>query len=127
MSSNPFDWLTSINDTKVDMMEDDPTTEKGYLPFMVNRGLSYFPDTIMYANEMNRFSFLDKKLQYDFLLSSVSKRKRYSKWSKKDDSEDLKLVQAYYKVSKLKALEIMKLLTESQIASIKAIGARGGY
>jgi hypothetical protein len=126
MSSNPFDWLNTINDSKTNLIKEDPDSEKGYLPFMVNRGLSYFPDTVMYANEMNRFAFLDKKLQYEFLLSSVSKRKRFSKWAKKESSAEVALVKKHYNVSEQKALEILKLLTPDQLKCIEKMHDKGG-
>jgi len=126
LSSNPFDWLNSINDSKTNLIKEDPEAIKGYLPFMVNRGLSYFPDTVMYANEMNRLHFLEKKLQYEFYLSSVSKRKRFSKWAKKEDSAEVTLVKKHYNVSEPKALEILRLLTPEQLKCIRAIHDKGG-
>ena len=62
---NPFDFVNSVNYTKVDIMNDD--VEKSYLPFIINRQLSYFPDTVAVANEMNRYHQLDNKLQFHFL------------------------------------------------------------
>ena len=84
--SSPFDFIKSISSTKKDIMED----EKDYNAFMVNRGLSYFPDTVIYANEMNRFHHLDSRLQYLFLINIVRKRNRFSKWNKASESEDIK-------------------------------------
>jgi len=78
----PFDFLNSINDTKIDLFK-DPQAIKDYKAFMVNRGLSYFADTIMYANEMNRYYDLDNEMQFDFLLHSVPKKRRFSKWVKR--------------------------------------------
>lgn len=126
MSSNPFDWLSSINDTKINLIKEDPYVEKNYLPFMVNRGLSYFSDTIMYANEMNRYSFLDKKIQYEFYLSSVSKRKRFSKWSKIEVSKDVETIVKAYNVSKSKALEILRLLSPEQLKEVQDRMSEGG-
>lgn len=126
MSTNPFDWLNSINDSKVNLINEDPLCEKNYLPYMVNRGLSYFPDTILLANEMNRYGFLDKKLQYEFHLNSVSKRKRFSKWSKKEDSANIALVKEYYNVSQPKAEEILSILTDEQLQCIAKVQSKGG-
>ena len=81
MTTNPFEYLTAINDTKKDVMVDD-IAEKGYNAFMVNRGLSYFNDTVLFANEMNLNAHLDNRLQFDFLINIVRRRKRFSKWMK---------------------------------------------
>lgn len=126
MSTNPFDWLNSINDTKTNLIKEDPSVEKDYLSFMVNRGLSYYPDTIMLANEMNQFHFLDKKIQYDFYLSSVSKRKRFSKWAKKESSTEVDLIKKAYSCSNVKAFEILKLLTPEQLKELQQRFDKGG-
>ena len=81
---SPFDFLNAINLTKANLMAEDDFVVKDYTPFMVNRGLSYFHDTVLLANEMNRYSELDNDIQFSFLLNSVTKRKRFSKWHKKD-------------------------------------------
>ena len=78
---NHFDYMTSITSSKIDIMCDD-IDEKAYNSFMVNRGLSYFYDTVLFANEMNKYSHLDSRLQYDFLRQIVRKKKRFSKWLK---------------------------------------------
>ena len=81
----PFDYVNSINFTKKNLMKNtanDELAEKGYAPFLTNKSLSYFTDTILYANEMNRYHFLDKKLQYEFYLNSLRKKKRFAKWAK---------------------------------------------
>lgn len=123
---NPFDFLNAINDNKKDLFE-DPQAEKDYSVFMVNRGLSYFPDTILYANEMNKNHELPKKWQFDFYLHSVPRRKRFSKWYKKENSSDVvKLVANHYKYSERKAYEIMDILTSDQINHIRMIYETGG-
>ena len=124
---NPFDFLNAINITKKDLITEDPLTEKEYPPFMVNRGLSYFPDTVMYANEMNRNSDIPKKWQFQFLINSISKKKRFSKWHKKDaETESLQLVMEYYGYSSEKAKEAMKILSSDQLAYIKEKLNKGG-
>ena len=123
---SPFDFLNAINDTKQNMF-DDPQAEKDYNAFLINRGLSYFPDTIMYANEMNKNSMISKKMQFDFLMNSIPKRKRFSKWHKKDVSTDkLLLIQNYYKYNEARALEIMDLLTDEKIIIIENKMNKGG-
>ena len=111
---NPFDFLTSINDTKEDLFK-DPQAKKDYSPFLVNRGLSYFADTIMYANEMNKYHHLDLDLQFNFLRTAVTKKKRFSKWHKKDKSSELlNAIKETYKYSDAKASEVVKILTPEQ-------------
>ena len=103
--------LESINYTKEDIL--DPNG-KDYVPFIVNKSLSYFMDTVAYANEMNKYPFLDKRMQYDYLKGSIRKRKRFSGWVKKDKSDVIDAIIKYYDVSYRKALEYEKLLTEDQ-------------
>lgn len=103
--------LESINYTKEDIL--DPNG-KDYVPFIVNKSLSYFMDTVAYANEMNKYPFLDKRMQYDYLKGSIRKRKRFSGWVKKDKSDVIDAIIKYYDVSYRKALEYEKLLTEGQ-------------
>lgn len=124
---NPFDYLNSINFDKKDLMQDDPLAEQKYPAFMVNRGLSYFPDTIMFANQMNGFAHLDSKLQYQFYLYGISKRKRFSKWAKKEpQTETLRAVMDYYKYSEERALETISLLSTEQISIIEEKMNKGG-
>lgn len=94
--------------------------EKTYSPFMVNKALSFHKDTVLFANEMNRYPSLDKKLQADFLLNIVRAYKRpYSKWFKKAQSSDLNVVKEYYGYSNAKAEEACKILSDDQIAAMK--------
>lgn len=116
---SPFDFLNSINDTKINLIVDDET-EKEYSAYMVNRGLSYFIDTALLANEMNRNAHLDGKLQYDFLMSMVRKRKRFSKWDKPDTEEYIENVKTYYGYSAEKARSVIKLLSKDQLEHIRA-------
>lgn len=103
--------LESINYTKEDVL--DPQG-KDYVPFIVNKSLSYFMDTVAYANEMNKHPFLDKRMQYDYLKGSIRKRKRFSGWVKKDKSDVIDAIIKYYNVSYRKATEYERLLTEDQ-------------
>jgi len=122
---NPFNYVNSINLSKKDIMvtADD---EKAYNSFMVNRSLSYFSDTAVIANEMNRYHQLDSRLQYQFLINMVRKRKRFSKWVKPDVENDLESVKEYYGYSNEKARQILSLLTPSQIKAIKNKVYKGG-
>ena len=92
---NPFKFTDAINYTKQDIMIDD-VTEKAYNPFLINRSLSYFPDTVLAANEMNRNHHIDNRLQFDFFINIIRKRKRFSKWFKPEKISDLEIVKEYY-------------------------------
>jgi len=122
---NHFDYLNSINSTKKDIMVDD-IAEKNYNPFMVNRGLSYFNDTVILANEMNKCHGIDKKLQYHFLINMVRKRKRFSKWFKAESLSDIEVVKVYYGYSNEKARIALTLLSPEQITILKQKVNKGG-
>ena len=121
----PFDYLNSINDHKRDLMVDD-MTEKSYNGFMINRSLSYFQDTIMFANEINKYHHLDNKLQYHFLINIIRKRKRFSKWIKPEQLSDIEVVKQYYGYSNEKAKQVLPLLSPEQITIIKKKVSKGG-
>lgn len=126
---SPFDFVNAINMSKKDMIrgsENPELAEKSYVPFMVNKSLSYFVDTIMYANEMNKNFEIDNLLQNDYYLNSVRVSKRFSKWSKKLEDSDIEAIQEYYKVSLAKAIEITKVLKPEQIILIKEKNIKGG-
>ena len=122
---SPFDFLNSINSTKKDLMS-DTDKDKQYVSFVVNRSLSYFNDTILLANEMNRYHHLDEKLQYHFLLNIVRKRKRFSKWVKPEIQNDIELVKEYYGYSNDKARQVLPLLSPEQITIIRNKVNKGG-
>jgi hypothetical protein len=126
--SNPFDYLNSINVNKNNMMrgsENDELAEKQYNAFLVNRGLSYFQDTVALANEMNLRADLDNRPQYEFLLNIVRPRKRFSKWHKKDQDDKVDIIIQYYNCSQRKALEILNVLTEDQFSQIRETVLKG--
>ena len=123
---NLSDFLTSINSSKENLVEKEPLCEKEYIPFVVNKCLSYFPDTIFYANQINIRSGLDKKMQYDYLRLSVSKRKRFSKWFKEEKNDNIKLIQEYYGYSYRRAKEVLDCLTDDNIKTIKDSLKTGG-
>lgn len=123
---SPFDFLNAINDNKKDLFQ-DPQASKDYSPFMVNRGLSYFPDTILYANEMNRFSGIPRDWQFYFFLNTIPKKKRFSKWSKKDaETKSIQLVKEYYGYSDEKAKEALTVLSIEQLSIIEEKLQKGG-
>jgi hypothetical protein len=122
---NPFEYLNAINNTKKDIMVDD-IAEKGYNSFMVNRGLSYFNDTVLMANEMNVNHTIDNRLQFDFLINIVRKKKRFSKWIKPETVSDVEVVKEYYGYSNEKAKQALSLLTSEQIDELKKKVYKGG-
>ncbi len=122
---NPFEYIKAINAHK-DIMKDDALTEKEYTPFLVNRGLSFFQDTILQVNEMNRCHFLDKKLQFDYLLNNIRPRSRWSKWLKPDKIENLEIVKTYFGFGNEKAKDALEVLSDTQIEKIKAQFTEGG-
>jgi len=122
---SPFDYLNAINTTKKDIMVDD-VAEKAYTSFMVNRGLSYFPDTILFANEMNVNHHIDHRLQFDFFINIIKKKKRFSKWAKPINIENLELIKEYYGYSNEKAKSVLSLLNGEQINELKLRMYKGG-
>lgn len=120
------DWLNSINQTKKNLIDEDPTITKEYPPYIINKCLSGHIDCLMYANEMNLNHGLDKKLQYDFLINILRIKKRYSPWIRKDKIKDLDVVKSYYKYSNEKAEQALKILTQDQINFIKSKLETGG-
>tara|TARA_R110002012_G_scaffold235262_2_gene409116 strand:- start:2038 stop:2433 length:396 start_codon:yes stop_codon:yes gene_type:complete len=121
------EYLNAINYTKENLLDtDDESVEKQYTPFVVNRCLSYFIDTVLYVNEMNQRSHLNKKLQFDYLLNSIRKNKRYSKWLKRESEENLELVKNFYGYSDSKAREILDIITEEDIVWMRQMLDTGG-
>ncbi len=122
---NPYTYLNAINFSKQDVMVDD-ITEKAYNPFMVNRSLSYFNDTVAIANEMNIHHHVDNKLQFEFLINMIRKRKRFSKWIKPDVDSDVEVVKEYYGYSNEKARQALSLLSSENINELRQRVFKGG-
>jgi hypothetical protein len=120
------DWLNSINFSKKNLLEEDQSLIKEYVPFVINKCLSGEIDTIMYVNEMNINHHLDKDIQYSFYLNSLRKRKRYSPWIYKDKIKDLDCVKSYYGYSNEKAKQALRVLTKEQLNFIKSKIETGG-
>ena len=109
------DWLNSINFNKEDLSDDI----REYTPYIINRCLSGYLDCIMFANEMNRYHFLDKDMQYTFYLNTIRKKKRFSPWLRKDKVSDLEYVKRYYGYNNENATQALKILSHEQIEFIK--------
>ena len=122
---NPFNYLNAINYTKQNIMVDD-LTEKAYNPFMVNRSLSYFNDTVLFANEMNQHHHLDNRLQFDFFINIVRKKRRFSKWNKPETVRDVEVDKEYYGYNNEKARQALSLLTSKHIDELKKKVYKGG-
>ena len=121
------DYLNAINHTKETLLDtEDEEWEKKYPPFVVNKCVYPFQDTIMLVNEINQLPHLDKKLQFDFLLNSVRSRKRYTPWLKASKIEDLEHVKEYYAYNNEKARAALDILTDEQIATVKQKLRKGG-
>ena len=121
------EYLNAINYTKESLLDtEDESIEKKYTPFVINRCLSYFIDTVLYVNEMNRFPHTDKKMQFDYLLTSIRKNKRYSKWIRRESEENLELVKQFYGYSNSKARDILDILTDDDINWMKQMLYTGG-
>ena len=119
-------WLNSINQTKKNLIDEDSSMEKDYSPYVINRIYSGHLDSVMFANEMNKYHFLPKKIQYDFLLNSLRVKKRYAPWLRKDEIKDLDLVKRYYGYSNEKAKQALRILTKEQLNFIKSKFETGG-
>lgn len=128
MALSPFDFINAISNKNADILK-EPQAELQYKKsaFIVNRGLAYFPDTIMQANNMNLNSHIPPDWQFSYLLNSTTKSKRYSEWAKKlPASKDLELVMKYYDYSKRKAMAVLTILTEEQLDIIRKKFDKGG-
>ena len=120
------DYLYSINQSKKSILDGDSYAEKKYPPYIVNRCLSSFTDTILFVNELNKNPNLPKKMQYDFLLNSVKPRKRFSPWAKKDSIDYIELIKEYYGYNDDKALQALRILTKDQLDHITKALSKGG-
>ena len=122
---NPFDFVKSVSYDKKDIMV-DAVEEKAYAPFLINKSLSYHQDSLFMTNEMNNRSHLEHRLQYVFLLNTLRKRQRFSKWEKPYVSKKLDTIKKYYQISTLKAKEYMEVLTDKQYRELKNRMKTGG-
>jgi hypothetical protein len=124
-SISPFDFVNSIQSDKKDLIVDE-WSERQYNPFIINKSLSFGTDTVIQANEMNSRPHLDKKLQFDFLRNIIPAKKRYNKWLKKEKLEAIEIVKQYYGYNTVKAQEVVSILSQKQIDSIKQKLKKGG-
>ena len=123
---SPFDFIKQINHGKKNLIDETPILEKEYVPFIINRGLSFNHDTALYANEMNVMNHLDSKLQFDFLINTIRPKKRWGKWIKRENNDTLELIKKYYSCSYEKARDYSTLLDDSQLDIIRQNIELGG-
>tara|TARA_B100001093_G_scaffold428983_1_gene424001 strand:- start:1208 stop:1591 length:384 start_codon:yes stop_codon:yes gene_type:complete len=124
-----FDYVNSIHHKKNNMMRDtenDDLAEKLYEPYITNRALSQFVDTVLYANEMNARHEIDNKLQYEYFLNSIRAQKRFTKWAKRDESDDIDIICEYYNYSYTKAYQALSALSKQDILEIRKKLDKGG-
>ena len=120
------EWLYTINQSKKNLMDQDPELESSYPSWIINKCLSSFTDTVLFANEMNMNWHIDKRLQYDFFINSLRPRKRFSPWSKKESVDYLEDIKEYYGYSYTKALEVIRILPKSDLEKIRKLLHKGG-
>jgi len=128
----PFSFVNEINQGKTDIMRDQngehsDLLEKVYNSFLTNRSLSYFNDTVLHANEINKNHYIDSRLQFHYLINTIRKRKRFSKWIKPDELDDMEAVKEYYGYSNEKARQVLTLFTHEQLTELKQRVYKGGH
>ena len=127
--SNPFVYVDSVSYSKKNLMRgtaNDDLAEKGYKPYLTNRSLSYHQDSILYANEMNMRPTAEYKWQYEFLLNSLRKRKRYAKWKKQTPDATVEMIMEYFGYGRAKAEQAVRVLTDDQLTMIEKALDKGG-
>lgn len=124
-----FDYVNSLSHKKNNMMKDtdnDELAESLYQPYLTNKAFSQYVDTILYANEMNIRHDIDNKLQYDYFLNSIRAQKRFTKWAKKDESDDVDIIKEYFKYSYAKAYQALSILSTEDVKLIRKKLEKGG-
>ena len=124
--NDPFKFINAINSGQ-DITKDEDFDIKSYQPYMINRSLSYFSDTIIWANEMNANHHLDKQLQFDFLINIIRPRKRYAKkWAKPEKDTNVEVISEYFGYSLQKSKQAAAVLSHDDIQSIQNKINKGG-
>jgi len=127
--SNPFVYVTSVSSNKKNLMrgsENDELSEKAYKPYLTNRSLSLFHDSILHANEMNMRPHLDNKQQYEYLLNTLRKRKRFAKWKKQEPDAAVEMIMEYFGYGRAKAEQALRVLTDDHLTMIESALDKGG-
>lgn len=119
------DTIPSILQTKKSVISEE--NEKDYVPFVVNKALSFHKDCVLFANEMNQLPNTDRLMQYHYLLNKVrGYRRPFQKWQKLSKDDDLSAVKEYFNYSNEKAKEALTVLTQDEIVEIKKSLFKGG-
>jgi nitrogen regulatory protein PII-like uncharacterized protein len=130
MTTNPFDYVNSILKNKLNMIrgseEGIEITSKPYNPYLTNKALSFYVDSVLYANEMNMLSHIDKDQQYEYLINNIRSMNRTHTWFKQEKNEDIELLMGYYYVNRQRAIEISKFISEEDLKKIKSQVKDGG-
>ena len=128
--TSPFEYVKDIQRGKKDVIRNSESPEKAegfYNPFMTNRALSFYPDSILHANEMNQRAGLDKLLQFDYLLNSIRSMKREHTWIKKQEEDaTVEMLSQYFHVSTKTARDYARVLTSDQLETIRKRSNKGG-
>lgn len=122
---SPFDFIKSVSNTKYNMIADDPEVIKSYNAFIINRGLSYFPDTILIANDMNLYPDIPVESQYYYYMGAIRKGKRFSKWHKLKKDVDIELIQKIYNVRLEVAKQYRKLISDKDMKKLHELSDTG--
>jgi len=123
----PFDFVNSITHNKKELFDEEPEqAKKDYSSYIVNKALALYPDCVLYANEMNRLHHLDADIQFKYYLNSIRPMKRYAKWVKRMDDDNLDVVKQYYGYNNKKAKQALSILSSSEISYIKQLFKKGG-
>jgi hypothetical protein len=118
---SPFDFIKSVSNTKKDLLKDNPDNGKAYKAYVINHGLSFYPDTVLIANEMNLYPEIPAESQYYYYMGAIRKGNRFSEWYKKKKDDDLDLIQKVYQVRRDVAKQYLKLLSKENLAELKAL------
>jgi hypothetical protein len=113
------DFLNSINHDKKPLLDSEEIGSSKYPAFVVNKCMSYFNDTIFYANEMNCNPWIDAKAQFDFYRLGVRKKKRYSPWLEKEEDNDIAVIKEVFGYSEPKAREVLNIISPQDIEKLK--------
>jgi uncharacterized protein with NRDE domain len=123
---SPFAFLTAVSETKKDIVNKSADVIKDYVPYITNRGFSFFPDSVLHANDMNLYTDIPAMSQYYYYMASLRKRSRKSKWFKLEKNDDLELVKNVYQVRSEIAKQYLKLLSKDDIAKLRQLTDTGG-
>ena len=125
----PFDFIKSVSHSKKDLIRGDDypeQIEKQYNAYILNRGFSYFEDTILHANEMNMRAHLFNDAQYRYYLGVLRSRNRFSKWHKAEKNIDLDAIQEVYSVNRTVAKMYLKTLSKEDLKRVHEKLQKGG-